>query len=74
MIARSARDQIALHRFETHPVVEDSFVLGVSTTLVERQGDVSGRQTGDGGRSGERVCSPVRRSTMVQTRKVGTAA
>ena len=41
VIARSAREQLALHRFETHPVAEDSFVLGVSTTLVDRTGEAS---------------------------------
>ena len=41
VIARSARDQIALHRFETHPVAEESFVLGVSTTLVDRSGEAA---------------------------------
>jgi two-component system sensor histidine kinase PilS (NtrC family) len=39
VISRSAREQIALRRFETYPLAEDSSVLGVSTTLVERLGD-----------------------------------
>jgi two-component system sensor histidine kinase PilS (NtrC family) len=39
VISRSAREQIALRRFETEPVAEESSVLGVSTTLVERLGD-----------------------------------
>jgi two-component system sensor histidine kinase PilS (NtrC family) len=37
VIARSARGRIAIRRFETDPIAEDSFVLGVSTTLVERE-------------------------------------
>jgi two-component system sensor histidine kinase PilS (NtrC family) len=36
VIMRSARDRIAVQRFETDSVAEDVFVLGVSTTLVER--------------------------------------
>jgi two-component system sensor histidine kinase PilS (NtrC family) len=36
VIARSARDRVAIRRFETEPVAEEAFVLGVSTTLVER--------------------------------------
>ena len=39
VIARSAREQIALRRFETSPVADESFVLGVSTTLVDRLGE-----------------------------------
>ncbi|MBW3630023.1 MAG: PAS domain S-box protein [Gemmatimonadetes bacterium] len=39
VLSRSARDQLALHRFETSPAAEDSFVLGVSTTLVDRLGE-----------------------------------
>lgn len=38
VIARSARDRIAVRRFETVPVEEESSVLGVSTTLVEHAG------------------------------------
>ena len=36
VIARSATERIAIRRFETEPIAEDSFVLGVSTTIVER--------------------------------------
>ncbi len=37
VIARSGQGRIAIRRFETEPIAEDSFVLGVSTTLVERE-------------------------------------
>lgn len=36
LIERSARERIAVRRFETDQAAEDAFVLGVSTTLVER--------------------------------------
>lgn len=36
VIARSASERVAVRRYETEPVAEDGFVLGVSTTLVER--------------------------------------
>jgi two-component system sensor histidine kinase PilS (NtrC family) len=36
VILRSARDHVAVRRFETDAVADDLFVLGVSTTLVER--------------------------------------
>lgn len=36
VIERSARERIAVRRFETDPGDEEGFVLGVSTTLVER--------------------------------------
>jgi two-component system, NtrC family, sensor histidine kinase PilS len=41
VIDRSRRDRTAVKRFETHPEVDDAFVLGVSTTLVDR---VSGEE------------------------------
>lgn len=41
VILRSARDRVAVRRFETDAVAEDAFVLGVSTTLVERDDDQS---------------------------------
>jgi two-component system, NtrC family, sensor histidine kinase PilS len=36
VIGRSRRDRTAVRRFETQPEVDDAFVLGVSTTLVDR--------------------------------------
>jgi two-component system sensor histidine kinase PilS (NtrC family) len=43
VIARSARERIAVGRFETKPTGEDTFVLGVSTTLVDRSlGELTG--------------------------------
>jgi two-component system sensor histidine kinase PilS (NtrC family) len=36
VIARSGRDRTPVRRFETEPEADDAFVLGVSTTLVER--------------------------------------
>jgi two-component system sensor histidine kinase PilS (NtrC family) len=36
VIRRSARDRVAVRRFETDAIPDDLFVLGVSTTLVER--------------------------------------
>lgn len=38
VIDRSRRERTAIRRFETHPEEDDTFVLGVSTTLVERSG------------------------------------
>ena len=38
VIDRSRRDRTAVRRFETEPEADDAFVLGVSTTLVERAG------------------------------------
>jgi two-component system sensor histidine kinase PilS (NtrC family) len=40
VIARSAAERIAVRRFETEAEADDAFVLGVSTTLVERPGGV----------------------------------
>src|SRR5690606_35155886 len=36
VIDRSRRERTAVRRFETHPEAEDTFVLGVSTTLLNR--------------------------------------
>jgi two-component system sensor histidine kinase PilS (NtrC family) len=36
VIARSARERIPIRRFETDRLGDDSFILGVSTTIVER--------------------------------------
>jgi two-component system sensor histidine kinase PilS (NtrC family) len=36
VIARSVRDRTAINRFETEAEADDAFILGVSTTLVER--------------------------------------
>lgn len=36
VIDRSRRDRTAIRRFETQPEADDAFVLGVSTTLVDR--------------------------------------
>src|SRR5690606_1279186 len=36
VIERSGRERIPIRRFETRPDADDAFVLGVSTTLVER--------------------------------------
>jgi two-component system sensor histidine kinase PilS (NtrC family) len=38
VIGHSAQDNVAVRRFETDPGTDDDFVLGVSTTLVERPG------------------------------------
>jgi two-component system sensor histidine kinase PilS (NtrC family) len=38
VIERSARERIAVRRFETDRIKDEAFVLGVSTTLVERPG------------------------------------
>jgi two-component system, NtrC family, sensor histidine kinase PilS len=37
VIERTARTRTPIRRFETEPLSDDSFVLGVSTTLVERE-------------------------------------
>lgn len=43
VIEHSASDRVAVRRFETDPSHDDSFVLGVSTTLVDRpEGGVPG--------------------------------
>jgi two-component system sensor histidine kinase PilS (NtrC family) len=36
VVARSARERIPIRRFETDRLGDDSFILGVSTTIVER--------------------------------------
>ncbi|CAN5667162.1 ATP-binding protein [soil metagenome] len=41
VIHRTAISRIPIRRFETQPLSDDSFVLGVSTTLVERDGSNS---------------------------------